>query len=294
MLRQINPDFFIVGAPKCGTTSLASYLDSHPEIEICKPKEPNFFSTDFPRLKEVETLDEYLSLFRTESTATSIFGEASTWYLYSKEAVPNILHYNPNAKFIVMIRNPLEMFPSLHSQFRFNLIEEIENVEDAWAAQVRREHRPLMQYRSVCSLGHQVKRLVRHCGSQAVHFVVFDDMASDVNKVYNNVLRFLGAKPHRLREYEVHNKNKSHRIPSIERFLRKPPAAVARAVDFTKRVTGISEIGLGKLVRRVSVKPLKRDELRAEFRTKLATEFAEDLVLLEEIVDRDLGHWLRT
>ncbi len=57
------PGFFIVGAPKCATSSLHSFLVQHPGIFMCRPKEPHFFSTDLPGLAEVESRAEYDALF---------------------------------------------------------------------------------------------------------------------------------------------------------------------------------------------------------------------------------------
>ena len=74
-----KPDFFIVGAPRCGTTALCQYLDEHPEIYISKPKEPCFFDHDLsPTTLKYK---EYLELF--EPGYHQLCGEGSTWYLFS-------------------------------------------------------------------------------------------------------------------------------------------------------------------------------------------------------------------
>ena len=57
------PDFFIVGAPKCGTSALASYLRGHPQIFMSPVKEPNYFCFDAPGLRVIDRLEAYGRLF---------------------------------------------------------------------------------------------------------------------------------------------------------------------------------------------------------------------------------------
>ena len=83
--KMKKPNFFIIGAPKCGTTALARYLSEHNDIFMCQPKEPNYFSSDLPmRQPGVESIDEYLNLFSDADDSCKAVGEASVWYLYSK------------------------------------------------------------------------------------------------------------------------------------------------------------------------------------------------------------------
>jgi hypothetical protein len=77
-----RPDFFIVGAPKCGTTALCSYLREHPDIFMPLWKEPHYFGTDLRRSQPVD-LETYLSYFAEAGEQLRV-GEASTSYLYSK------------------------------------------------------------------------------------------------------------------------------------------------------------------------------------------------------------------
>ena len=84
-----KPNFFIIGAPKCGTTSLATWLSGHPNVFMSAVKEPHFFNTDDRRF--ISTLEAYENLFRAASSDHCAVGEASVWYLSSTEAVRNIL-----------------------------------------------------------------------------------------------------------------------------------------------------------------------------------------------------------
>ena len=71
-----KPDFFIVGAPKCGTTALFRYLTAHPAVFIPEIKEPNYFCTDLPMDGRVATLNEYEALF-SSAQPHALTGEAS-------------------------------------------------------------------------------------------------------------------------------------------------------------------------------------------------------------------------
>src|SRR5271168_2527435 len=163
----IKPDFFIIGAPKCGTTSLAAWLSEHPDIYMSL-KEPHFFNTDHNRF--LNTLEGYERLFVGAGERHAAVGEASVWYLSSSTAVKNILDYSPQARFIVMLRNPVDMVISLHEEQLFTGREDVADFAEAWNLQdQRRNGRRLptmvwepkyVQYGDLCSLGAQVARLL--------------------------------------------------------------------------------------------------------------------------------------
>ena len=83
------PDFFIVGAPKCGTTALYAYLRQHPQIFMPFHKEPLFFGDDLSHRYGRMSTDEYLALVDGAGDGQRV-GEASAWYLYSSSAAEEI------------------------------------------------------------------------------------------------------------------------------------------------------------------------------------------------------------
>ena len=84
-----KPNFFIIGAPKCGTTSLASWVSEHPSVYMSPLKEPDYFHAN----EKIGSLKEYEQLFEGAGPEHITVGEASVRYLYSQVAVPNILNY---------------------------------------------------------------------------------------------------------------------------------------------------------------------------------------------------------
>ena len=103
-----RPNFFIVGAPKCGTTAMTTYLRDHPQIFMPLQKEPHYFAEDYPIFREVWTEKQYLHLFRSADSSHLAVGEASVWYLYSDHALPRIKAFAPDARIIVQVRNPVD------------------------------------------------------------------------------------------------------------------------------------------------------------------------------------------
>ena len=221
-------NFFIIGAPKCGTTSLSSWLSGHPDVFFAPNKEVNFWNTDH-RLPGRLPLGEYESLF---SPAKAV-GEGSVWYLYSREAVPRILDYNPDAKFIVCLRDPAEMAISLHHQQVFNGNENIEDFRRAWSfetlrkqgASVRASEPSHLYYSEICRLGEQVERLLSHTDN--VHFVHLDDMKSCPQAVYNSVLDFLDLPRHDV-PLTPHNPASGRRSAGVRSAVRVLGAAKQR------------------------------------------------------------------
>ena len=112
---MIKPNFFIIGAAKCATTTLTSLLNVHPQAAIVKDKEPHFFSRQ-PDTRSA--LEGYLSLYEHCSNEIAI-GDASTSYSrirYNPNTIKRIYDFAPEAKFIYMVRNPLERIESAYSE----------------------------------------------------------------------------------------------------------------------------------------------------------------------------------
>ena len=121
-MRSTKPNFFIVGAPQCGTTSLYEHLRGHPEVfmphsdkRYWKLKEAHYFGEELitiPGLR-IQNEHEYQALFDSVSKEQHI-GEATALYLYSKEAPYRIKAYSPDAKIIILLKDPVEMMISCY------------------------------------------------------------------------------------------------------------------------------------------------------------------------------------
>lgn len=290
-----QPNFFILGGPKCGTTSMADWLSEHPHVFMSPVKEPFFFCTDLvPDLPR--KVAEYEELFRGAHPVHCVIGEATTSYLYSKLAVPNILNYSPEAVFLVMIRNPVEMAYSLHSELLYQGDEHVEDFEKAWALQgERRQGRAvgplcrdpqLLLYGPYCKLGAQIARLMRTVPRQSFHVVNLDDLKRAPAVEYSKLLEFLHLEGDNRSEFPVHNEAKERRFPLLARLM--------RPIQDLRQRLGPTYRGLGILKQlsdwnRVS-RP--RQPLTGEMQTILRDYFRQDVCLLSELLERDLTQWV--
>lgn len=289
-----KPDFFIIGAPRAGTTSLCSYLAEHPLIYFSPVKEPHFFSTDYadhPRPGE----REYENLFAAANGHHIAVGEGSTSYLSSVVAVPKILEYNPAAKFILLLRHPVELAYSFHSHLVYHGGEDIEDFETAWRLQPERAagkrlppYTPdarLLQYAKLYQLGAQLERLYQNVneGQVLVHF--FEDLRREPIHVYERTLSFLGVPSDGRQEFRIDNQSKERRSRMLASML-------GRLYEF-KLSMGLSRsLGVGKLLDRANTRSLPREPLTPEFRREMMKSFADDIVKLSELTSHDLSSWL--
>lgn len=298
----VTPNFFIVGAPKCGTTALYEYLSPHPNIFMSPVKEPHFFATDLGIYPEVKTLPDYRRLFAEATDAHTWRGEASVYYLRSQVAIPNIRQYNPDARIIAMFRNPVDMVYSLHSQLLY-WSEEVEpDFEVAWRLQERRRQGLdlppasrggfLVQYAEVGSFGTQTERLLAAFPREQVKLILYDDLAASPQAVYDDVLGFLGV-PHDGRTtFPRINDNKRAKVTWLRNFIRKPPPSLRRSYRSLKQAVGgrwMDAIKQGVITRN-TVKE-RRVPLSPAFRRELVDAFRDEVALLGRLMDRDLSHW---
>lgn len=306
-----RPNFFIVGAPKCGTTALSEYMREHPNVFMSSPKEPSYFSSDISgdRHWVPRSLDEYLRLFAGVEDRHIAIGEASVHYLYSGVALERIRKFNAQARIIAMVRNPIDMAYSLHSQLYYRLQENVQDFREAWKLQETRRHGSgvpratripaLLQYKDVCSLGSQVERLLSIFPEQQVKIIVFDDFVTNTSTVYNEVLTFLALPLDGPQHFPRINPNKvttsrslawiDLRVRELARFRR-----LNRVVLRAKRVLGLEGRRLLAIPVERYTNVSDRPQLEEDFRAELAEEFAADVEKLGSLLGRDLGHWLET
>jgi len=297
-----EPDFFIVGAPKCGTSALAGYLREHPDCFLCWPKEPLFFCEDLPGIRQVEDLPAYLRLFAGAPADARAVGEASAMYLYSQVAVTRIRERFAAARLIVMLRNPIDLVAAFHAQLRYALAEDEPQLAAAWALQEERARGArlprdcpepkLLQYRQVALLGSQLQRLLAVVPPEQVQTVVFDDLARDPGGEYRRVLAFLGLRDDGRVDFPSVNVRPAHRLQLVSRLTQRPPRSLVRAASALKRRFGLERIGILDWLRRANRVPAERPQLPGGFRLVMADTFAEDVALLSSLLGRDFTPWL--
>lgn len=241
------PDFFLIGAPKSGTSSLAAYLADHPQISFSQVKEPHYFATDLSTAPHRLSEQEYLALFPKKSDGC-LRGEGSTGYLFSEMAVPNILQRTPNAKFVVMLRNPVEAAYAYHGERLKNCNEDIIDFEAAWGLQEERKkgfsipdtcfEPKLLQYRDIFLYGNLLERLFSWVPREQVHVILFEDFRDDVRATYRKLLQFLGLSDDGRNSFPVHHQSLRIRSTFLNRFIRRPHPWVKCIVAPLKIIAG--------------------------------------------------------
>ncbi len=289
-----KPNFFIIGAPKCGTSSMAAWLAEHPSIYMSPIKEPHYFNTDHNN-GSIENFSKYHALFDAATEENLVVGEASAAYLSSNEAVPNILRYNPAARFVVMVRNPIDMAYSFHDQLLFNDLEHVQDFAEAWRLQGERAagkcvpsncpEPKFLLYGEMCRLGAQLQRLYSRVSPERVHVVVFDDLKANPRQAYQRVLAFLGFPDDDRQDFTTHNPAKERRSHMVRR--------VVEWLGQGKKRLGITKgFGVLNAIENKNMRVRQRPPLKPETRRTLIDYFQDDIQLLGVLLGRDLSRWL--
>lgn len=290
-----KPDLFLVGAAKSGTTSMETYLALHPDIFMSSRSEVHYFGRDLEIRFRVETLDEYLALFADAGQSVAA-GEKSIGYLFSHTAAGEIAAFNPEARIVIMLRNPADMLFSLHRQFVKSGNEDLVDVREALAAQEDRRsghrlpptcHKPdMLQYFDVVEYAPQVKRYKELFGEDVV-VILFDDLKDDPAEAYRRVLRGVGADESFQPEFEVHNPTIDLPSVALRRQMARYPAVAGAA---RRLVTPSFRRRMRRASARLQAQPGRR--LDPALRNELLVRFTPDVEELSQVIDRDLSGWL--
>ena len=196
---MLKPDFFIVGAPKSGTDALYSYLRQHPEVYF-NVKEICYFCPDLTLQTPHFAEDVYLSYYAAATNQKAV-GDGYVFHLLSEVAAIEIKAFNPDARILIMLRNPVEMVYSLYSQLVFNGDEPLSSFAEALDAEKDRrvgvglpEHyrcpKQAFYYSTVAKYYEQVLRYTSLFTADKIHVVFYDDFKQNTALEYKKVLQF--------------------------------------------------------------------------------------------------------
>ncbi len=259
-----------------------TYLKQHPEIFVSVLKEPHFFGTDLTCQPHTVRDREVYGRFFEDASEGQICGEGSVWYLLSKKAATEIREICPGAKILIMLREPTAMLQSLHALYLRTGNEEIEDIEEAVAAEdERRQGRRIptkayfpegLLYSEVASYTEKVRSYLEVFGDN-VRIVLFDDFVTDTPAVYRDTASFLGVDPGFVPNWDLSAANMVMRM-DVLRQMRKLPPELRRVM----RGSGKRHLGKGP-------------QMREAFRAELRQRFAADINSLSTLIGRDLGRW---
>ena len=223
---RMLPDFLIIGAQKCGTTSLYSHLSQHPSVGTAFEKEVRYFNDHFD--KGVEWYKAHFPTLRTrdriarQTGGRFITGEGEPSYLPNPAAPQRVKDLVPEVRLIVMLRDPVQRAYS-HYQHRFTRNREQRTFEQVCAAdkEALKDGWHNLPTGDLIRLGHahysylprgfyyeQLKTWSGVFPRDRFHIVSAEDFFADTQAVYDDVLAFLDLPAHRLEKRKRHNVGK--------------------------------------------------------------------------------------
>lgn len=291
-----RPQLYLVGVPKAGTSALGKFLAEHPQICLFEGKESNYHCRDF-NLPRPETEQDYLSLFSV-TDETKILADATVINFYSQQAATEIANYTPDARIIVVLRNPVEAMYSWHSEMVFSGNEPLD-FEGAIKAEEQRKSGQLLPqtttiarcpqllfYRDIYSYSQQLQRYFDRFDRDRVLILFYDDFKSSPESVYQKILDFLELDRSFVPQFRKVNSPKARRNLRLHQWLKKYFAVPARLL--------LSYKLRAKLLRqydKLNSQKVQRSSLDEKFVSELKAECKPDLLLLEQMLERKLTDW---
>ena len=268
-----RPNLFLIGAPKCGTTALAYSLSQHPNIYLPKQKEPRYFDRkifyDFSSDYITKTLDEYLKYYNNPQAYKAIYKmDASVFNLYKAKEIQEIIEFSPNAKFIVLLRDPVEaslsMFYQRLSYIETSMREVCEDFNKCWSMLEKRRNNQgypkgcrnkfLFRYDLLYSYENYLPQLIDILGDQ-LFIGFYEDYKNEPKNFFDQLFDFLDIQPIPV-ENKKYNKSK---IVSQNIFLRSLKLIAHKSFTVRKYLGLTGKINLEKNIVSKFKKDIKKD-----------------------------------
>jgi hypothetical protein len=299
------PDFFVIGAPKAGTTALHAALARHPQLYLSPVKEPKFFLCEGPPPSQggpgdahsyrewIWRPDDYERLFDAAPAGT-LQGESTPFYLSDPRALDRIRQTVPEARLIAILRDPVDRAYSnwahlwadgleTHDRFMAACAEEQNRTQAGWA--------PFWRYLETGLYGRQLSYLYSLFPRHQVLVLRYKWLVDEAPRTLDTVCRFLGVDEGVIVDAPAQNVGTYVPPTTTTRVLQgamRGGAAVGRL--FPPQVWRKASLPLLWAIQRA---PQHRPELAAEDRAELMSYFADDISLLEEVTGWDLADWRR-
>ncbi|WP_018653881.1 sulfotransferase family protein [Actinomadura flavalba] len=299
------PDFFVIGAPKAGSTALHAALTAHPELFLSKVKEPKFFLTDGPPPTrggpgDAQTYREhvwrpadYQALF-DGAPAGTLRGEATPFYLHDRDAQLRIQRTVPHAKLIAVLRDPVERAHSNWAHLRSAGLEPLRDVVEACEAEPKRVaagYAAFWQYVGLGRYGEQIQHLYKLFPEDQVLLLRYRDIRDDADATLQRICAFLGVSTGVItsipRENVTTHVDDTPAARALQQVLRGG-AWIGRHMP--RQARGLASRPLLNVLQR---EKRPRQPLTPEQRAALLPYFADDVTLLQEITGNDYADWLR-
>jgi hypothetical protein len=317
-IENTNPNFLIIGAAKCGTTSLYHYLRQHPEVYMSPIKEPNHFSTDilpsefsseyklYERSKQLNVAEYVKGDMKTEQWGAYVHdehiynqlfkfasgykarGEISNSYLYSGVAARNIFEKHPDMKIVAILRQPAER---AYSHYLANLRDgrttlSFRDEVQFDDAKTRHGWGISHLYYELGLYAEQIERFQKLFPADQVRIYLFDDLKTDNKALTQDLFRFLGIETETAIDYK--EKFNEARIPKNATLIKT-----------------ITQTGLKRKIFRALPESLKENikslffkkdpvpKMSSADREWMTSRYKNEIIRLQGLLQRDLTTWLK-
>ncbi|SFU31632.1 sulfotransferase family protein [Alicyclobacillus macrosporangiidus] len=292
------PNFFIIGSAKAGTSSLQQYLSQHPQVFMSAIKEPHYLCAEhFPPkftgpgdegFSEhiTRTREQYLSLF-AKADGYRVIGEASVYYLSFPSTAQRIKELNPAAKLVAVLRNPVDRAFSAYLHTVRDGRETL-TFEEALAAEPDRKQRgyqPLWWYREIGLYSKGVAEYLRVFGPDQIKVYLYEDL-KNIARVLHEIFHFMGIEPLTIDTSIRYNVSGIPKSRFLYTFFAQPNW-------FKNALKPLFPTALRqRLGHRAKALTLRKVEMRPETKRELQEYYRDDILALQELLHRDLSHWL--
>jgi len=299
-----KPNLFLAGQPRCGTSALHNFLDQHPEIFMSPAKEPHHFCKDI--IEESDAFyksrkyylkyrndSDYLALFKG-AVNEKIIGESTANYLYSEVSAEEIYKFNPDAKIVMILREPVSFLYSWYGYLLSRLQEDAESFEKALQLEQKRktgenipqtiEAPSRLYYSERIKYKQHLERFFRLFDNSRIKVIIYEDFKRNNQKVYKNILEFLNVDSNFTPDFSIINKRKNARHPKLNRLLLNPFLTKILLTIVPVRLRAKIKQLLNKIL--FSGKP--KGEINPQLRKKLMMQYKPQVVEISSLLNIDL------
>ena len=282
------PSFIIIGAGKCGTTSMYTYLNQHPQIYLCPRKETYFFVPEPIRSKlkpwgAITEIEEYNNLF-TNASSDHVIGEISTTYYQYAESAKLIQQKLPQTKIIAILRDPATRAFSDY-QMHYRKGNESESFNDLLFSD-NRFIKPGFYYSELIPYFEVFPR-------DQIKIFLFEDLIEDSQKMISDLFDFIGVDANFVPD--VSQKSRTGGLPKNQKLN----LLLTKDNPIRDSVAGILKLFMPLELRQkirssLIAKNIEKAKLSPESKKVLREIYREDTLNLQNLLDRDLSTWLES
>ena len=283
----MEPNFFIVGAPKSGTTNMSYYLMQHPQVFMPENLEPYYFARlDIPQNYKREIISDekkYLNLFKNAKNC-KVVGESSPVYLYCPHSALEIKNRFPNSKLIISLRNPIEIAYSEYFSLKFMGFDQnrsFDELLDSSEEQLTRNEFHIDSLQEAGFYSKHIKRFQKIFSKNQIKIIIFEEYVKNTVPTINSILSFLGIKESITFDVTPKGAYKVPRNFASQKLMNN--STFRKAAKFVIPTVTRQKIGERFLVKESSRPPLKQNQ-----RKRLTQIYQDDVENLSEILGRNL------